>query len=232
MTKRAVFINTGFDPTIALDAVAALSLSTGDLLVLVYPLTINGPSKIRSENTITQIKAHLDLLKTRGRNIILKELSIGLADLKTSLAMLLDSIAEAKKSGLRVYLDLTGGVRAITVLMTLIAAWFPYLVDEITLVSEVNQMRISLPVIPTAVLNDWTLCAVLEIVALRGNVKRKDLCRDLGISESSISRAVTKLKNMRLLDEELRTLYLNDKFKILEPFFTRLIKYNNFQKMK
>jgi len=230
--KKAVFVNTGFDPSAALDVLAALGLSTGDLLILVFPMTMDGPSKLRSEQTRKQIKTHLDLLKTRGRNIRLREVELNIADVKSSLTILVDSIAEVKNAGYKVYLELTGGVRAITVLMTLISTWFANLVDEITLISEVTQERIYLPIIPPPVLNERLLGVILGIVSAKGNVKRKDLSKEIGVSESSVSRAVSRLKDLGLLEETLRTLSISDKFENVSLIFNRLAEYLHFQKLK
>lgn len=232
MSKKAVFINIGFDPTAALDVLAALGLSTGDLLVLVYPAATDGSSKLRSEQARTQIKTHLDLLKTRGRCITLREMELNVADVKASLAILVDAIAEVKKGGYKVYIELTGGVRIITVLMMLISACFANLVEEVTLISEVTQERISLPIIPPPVLNERLLGTILGVLANKGNAKRKELSKEIGVSESSISRAVSRLKNLGLLDEGLRILSISDKFKNMSPIFSRLVKYIHFQELK
>ena len=232
MSKKAVFVNIGFDPSAALDVLAALGLSAGDLLILVFPATTDGPSKLRSEQTRAQIKTHLDLLKTRGRNIRLREIELNVADVKASLTILVDVIAEVRKAGYKVYLELTGGVRVITVLMMLISTSFANLVEEVTLISEVTQERISLPIIPPPVLNERLLGAILGVLANRGNVKRKELSKEIGVSESSVSRAVSRLKNLGLLEETLRILAISDKFKNVSPIFNRLVEYLHFQELK
>jgi len=232
VSKKAVFVNIGFDPTAALDVLAALGLSTGDLLMLVYPAATDGSSKLRSEQTRTQIKTHLDLLRTRGRSIALKEMELNVADVKASLATLVDAIAEVKRAGYKVYIELTGGVRIITVLMMLVSACFSNLVDEVTLISEVTQERISLPIVPPPVLNERLLGAILGVLANKGNAKRKELSKEIGVSESSVSRAVSRLKNLGLLNESLRTLSISDRFKNVSPIFSRLVEYLHFQELK
>ncbi|MDJ0270748.1 MAG: hypothetical protein NXY59_09465, partial [Aigarchaeota archaeon] len=88
MSRRAVLINMGFDPTASLDIVSAMSLSSGDMLIAVYPKSGDEVSRLRSEQARTQIKNYVSMLKTTGRNVKYEELELNLEDIATAIDVL------------------------------------------------------------------------------------------------------------------------------------------------
>ena len=222
MGRNAVFINMGFDPTASLDIVSAMSLSSGDMLIAVYPKSGDEVSRLRSEQARTQIKGHVNMLKAIGRDIKYEELELNLDDMASAIDKLLDFIERIRKLGYRVYFELTGGIRAITVIMVLVSIWFSSYVDEITFIVEVTRERIRLPVISPLDVSNKPVKDVLRFMSSGSAVRRRDLCTELGVSESSVSRAVSSLKKLGIVDEELRVISINDKFRVLAPIFKRL----------
>lgn len=221
MASKAVFVNIGFDPTPALEIVSTLNLSSGDRLVVVYPRNDDSSLAHRGEQTRQFIKSHLAMLRSRGRNIAYRELELGLDDLNGCVNSLVDALSNTKKEGFKVFFELTGGVRSITVLMSIVACWVDQ-VEAITLITETGSSRISLPVLPVKILTSNVLRRVVGIVASKEGVRRKTISEETKLSMSTISRAVTALKRMGVLKEELRTLTLNDRFKCLSGLVARL----------
>jgi CRISPR locus-related DNA-binding protein len=219
MVKKAVIVNMGFDPTATLDIISATPLSSNDLLVLIYPKTADDISKLRNEQARTQIKNYVNALKTTGRGIELREIEIELTDASSSIDELLGMLIELKRRGFYVYFELTGGVRAITVIMCLLSIWFPQLVDELTYVIEVTRVRKSIPVISPAQLSSKTVLNVLYFLAEKKQAKRKDICEALDVSESRVSRIVSFLKKLGIVEERLRVISLSDRFANYTPIF-------------
>lgn len=222
MANRAVFINVGFDPTATLESISALSLSSGDLLVVVYPKAGEESSRLRGEQTRSQIKAHIDMLGALGRRIEYREVEVDLNHISDSMGLLADALREAGERGFKIYLELTGGVRAITILMVILSLWVPRHIEAITLISETSRERIYLPVISPTILNDRTTRRILGVISSCGDVKRRELSSRLGISESSVSRSVSRLKRLGLVREEVRVLSLDDRFRPFSTLFSRL----------
>lgn len=219
MGGRAVFINVGFDPTASLDIVSAMTLSSGDLLVAVYPKSGDEVSRLRSEHARSQINNHVSMLRALGRNIEYKELELDLKDIVKSIDVFLDFLKGVKREGRTVYFELTGGVRTITVIMVLISVWFPNFVDELTFIVEVTRERVSLPVISPLEISKGRVKDILKIMSSCSSVRRKDLCNELRVSESSVSRAISFLKRRKIVDEKLRVVSLNEKFRALSSIF-------------
>jgi len=222
MTRKTVFINMGFDPTASLDIISTLSLASGDQLVLVYPQSTEEYSRLRSEQARTQVKNYVNTLRTLGRDIGYRELELNLNDLESAILSLLDDIISAKKKNYKTYFELTGGTRTITILMTLISIWFADYVDEITFVVEVTRERYNLPAISPLQVKKNHMKRILATLSSTTSIKRKELCEILGVSQSSVSRAVSELKKAGLVEEELRVISLSERFKILRPFFKYL----------
>ncbi|MCS7136680.1 MAG: MarR family transcriptional regulator [Nitrososphaerota archaeon] len=222
MVKRAVFVNMGFDPTAALEIISALSLSSNDLLIVVYPKPIEEISRLRSEQARSQIKNYVNTLRATGREIGFKELDLDLVEMSNAIERLIETMIEVKKDGFYVYFELTGGVRAITVIMSLLSMWYPSLVDEITYVVEVTRERCNIPVLSPAQLSSRAAARVLAFIADRKHVKRKDICKELGVSESYVSRSISSLKKYGLVEERLRVVSLNVRFTNYIPIFRRL----------
>jgi len=219
MGGRAVFINVGFDPTASLDIVSAMTLTSGDLLVAVYPKSSDDVSRLRSEHARAQINSHVNMLRTLGRNIEYRELELDLKDLVNAIDVFLDFIKEVKKEGRAVYFELTGGVRTITIIMVLLSIWFPNFVDELTFVVEVTRERVSLPVISPIDISRRPVKEVIRLMSSYSSVRRRDLCRELRVSESSVSRAISFLKKRKIVDEKLRVVSLSEKFRTLSSIF-------------
>ncbi|MEM0483020.1 MAG: ArsR family transcriptional regulator [Nitrososphaerota archaeon] len=222
MAKKAVFVNMGFDPTATLEIISATSLSSNDLLVLVYPRTTDDISRLRNEQARTQIKNYVNALKTTGRGIELREIELELSDTSSDIDELLGILMDLKRRGFYVYFELTGGVRAITVTMCLLSVWFPNLVDELTYVIEVTRVRKSIPVISPAQLSSKTVLSVLSFLAEKRQAKRKDISEALDVSESRVSRIVSFLKKLGIVEERLRVISLNDRFAHYTPIFKNL----------
>ena len=220
--KKMVFINMGFDPTASLDIVSTLSLSSGDKVVVVYPRSVEESSRLRSEQARTQVKNYITTLRTLGRRIGYEELELNLGNLEDAVESLLDAVMSAKGGGYRVYFELTGGTRAITILMTLVAAWFADCVEEITFIVEVTRSRGSVPVVSPVQLGKNHTRRVLAVVSSRPAVRRREVCRLLGMSESSVSRAISQLKSLGIVEEKLRVVSLSERFNILRPIFRHL----------
>ena len=222
MAKKAVFVNMGFDPTATLEIISATSLSSDDLLVLVYPKTTDELSRLRNEQARTQIRNYVNALRTSGREIELRETELELTDTSGGIDELLEMLMDLKRRGFYVYFELTGGVRAITVIMCLLSAWFPHLVDELTYVIEVTRVRKSIPVISPAQLSSKTVLSVLSYLAEKRQARRRDICEALGVSESRVSRIVSFLKRLGVVEERLRVVSLSDKFSHYIPIFKNL----------
>lgn len=222
MTGRAILVNIGFDPTATLEIIAATSLASNDLLVLVYPKTDDELSRLRSEQARTQIKSHVNILRATGRKIGIKELELDLTDISGAVDKLIETLIELKKRYFYVSFEFTGGVRAITVLMSLLSTWFPHLVDELTFVIEVTRVRKSIPIISPLQFTSKAAVNVLAFLADKKHVKRKDICRELGLSESYVSRIISSLKRHGILKESLRVVSLNDEFSLYVPIFKGL----------
>lgn len=220
---RAVFVNMGFDPTATLEIISALSLSSGDLLILIYPKTVEKTSSLRSEQARSQIKNHISVLKTSGRELRVKELELDLSDLSASISKLVEVMTDVKKDGYYVYFELSGGVRAVTIAMSLLAAWYPSLVDEITYLVEVTRERQSIPALSPVSLSSKSVVNVLAFIADRKSVRRKEIARELGVSESYVSRSISYLKKTGLVVEKLRVVSLNEKYSTYAPIFKRLV---------
>ncbi len=222
MAKKAVFVNMGFDPTATLEIISTTSLSSNDLLILVYPKTTDDVSRLRNEQARTQIKNYINALKTTGRRIELKEIELELSDTSSDIDELLGILIDLKRRGFYVYFELTGGVRAITVTMCLLSTWFPYLVDELTYVIEVTRVRKSIPVISPAQLSSKTVLNILSFLIDRKQVRRKDICKALNVSESCVSRIISFLKKLGIVEERLRIVSLSNKFSYYTSIFKNL----------
>ncbi|MEM4591689.1 MAG: MarR family transcriptional regulator [Nitrososphaerota archaeon] len=224
MVGKAVFVNMGFDPTATLEIISATSLSSSDILALVYPRTFDDISRLRSEQARTQIRNHINVLRTTGRNIELIELEIDLSDTSSAIGRLIETLIEIKRRGFYVYFELSGGVRAITVIMSLFSAWFPGLVDELTFVVEVTRVREKIPVISPFQLSSMKAFDILSLLADRRHLRRRDICKELGVSQSYISRLISRLKSMGVVEESLRVISLNVRYACYIPVFKNLKK--------
>ncbi len=223
MAKRAVFVNLGFDPTAALDIISALQLSSGEQLILVYPTGTEESANIRGEQARNAVKTQVTLLRAAGRRIRLDELPLDLKTLTSSLEQLIERICAAKKEGYSIVLELSGGVRAITVLMTMVSMWFPRMVNELSFIVEVTRQRISIPALSPLLLSSNSLLKVLAYASLKSEgVKRRDIAKALHMSEGSVSRAITRLKKMGIVSEKLRVLTIHEKYSTLTPVFKRV----------
>ncbi len=222
MVQRSVFINIGFDPTATLDIISTLSLGSGDQLVVVYPKSTEEYARLRSEQVRSQLKNYINTLRTLGRDIGYKEVELNLANLEEAVENLLEAVKDAKKENHTVYFELTGGTRTITILMTLVAVWLADHVDELTFVVEVTRSRYSIPIISPLQVNKSHVKRVLALISSRPSVRRKEICDILGMSESSVSRAVSELKRLGIVEEKLRVVSLLKHFNVLSPIFKRL----------
>ncbi len=222
MGKRAVFVNFGFDPTAALDIISALQLSSGEQLVLVYPLGTEESANVRSEQARNTVKNQITLLRAAGRRIKVDELALDLRSLESSIERLIERMYAAKNDGYRIVLELSGGVRTITVLMVMISMWFPHLVDEFTLIVEVTRQRIVVPAVSPLLLSSNSSLKVLGCISMHSKgIRRRDVSYILRISEANVSRAVSRLKRMGLISEKLRVLTIHERYFILTPLFKR-----------
>jgi CRISPR locus-related DNA-binding protein len=224
VAKRAVFVNLGFDPTAALDIVSALQLSNGEQLVLVYPIGTEESASIRAEQARNAVKSQVTLLRAAGRRIKLDELALDLRTLDSALEQLINRIYTAKKDGYSIVLELSGGVRVITVLMVMISMWLPRLVDEFSLIMEVPRQRVTVPAISPLLLSSNSSLKVLGCASISSEgIRRRDIARMLHMSEGSVSRVVSKLKRMGLVSEKLRVLTVHEKYSVLTPLFKRVL---------
>jgi Iron dependent repressor, N-terminal DNA binding domain. len=223
VAKRSVFVNVGFDPTAALDIVSALQLTSGEQLILVYPAVTEEGASIRAEQARNAIRSQVTLLRAAGRKIRLDELALELRSLESSLERLIDRLFAAKNDGYSIVLELSGGVRIITVLMVMVSMWFPRLVDEISLIVEVTRQRVIVPTISPLLLSPNSSLKVLACTSTSSEgIRRKDIARTLHMSEGSVSRAVSRLKRMGLVNEKLRVLTIHEKYSVLTPLFKRV----------
>ncbi len=222
MAKRAVFVNLGFDPTAALDVVSALSMTSGEILVLVYPADTEESSSIRAEQARNAVKSQVTLLRAAGRRIKLDELSLDLRFPGLSLERLIDKIVDSKNNGYSVVLELTGGVRTITILMVMVSMWFPGLVNELSFIVEVTRQRMVVPAISPLSLASNSSLKVLACIARNSTgIRRRDVARALQMSEGIVSRAASRLKKMGLIDERIRVLTISERCVVLLPLFKR-----------
>ncbi len=223
MAKRAVFVNLGFDPTAALDIISALQLSSGEQLILVYPAGTEESANIRGEQARNAVKTQVTLLRAAGRRIRLDELPLDLKTPTSSLEQLIERMCAAKKEGYSIVLELSGGVRAITVLMAMVSMWFPRLVSELSFIVEVTRQRISVPALSPLLLSSNSSLKVLAYASLKSEgVRRRDIAKALHMSEGSVSRAITRLKKMGIVSEKLRVLTIHEKYSMLTPVFKRV----------
>ncbi len=223
MAKRAVFVNLGFDPTAAIDVISTHQLSSGEQLILVYPAGIEESASIRAEQARNAVKNQVTLLRATGRKIKLEELDLDLKSPTSSLEQLIERMCTAKKEGYSIVLELSGGVRAITVLMVMVSMWFPRLVNELSFIVEVTRQRIVVPAISPLLLSSNSSLKVLAYASSKSEgVKRRDISKALHISEGSVSRAITRLKKMGLVSEKLRVLTIHEKYSMLTPVFKRI----------
>ena len=222
MTRKMVFINMGFDPTASLDIVSTLSLISGDQLVVVYPRSAEEYSRLRSEQARTQVRNYINTLRTLGRDIGYRELELDLTSLEASVENLLKAVKSAKEENYTVYFELTGGTRTITILMTLVAVWFSDYIDELTFIVEVTRSRYSVPTVSPLQVNKNHIKRVLALISSRSSVRRKEICSILQMSESSVSRAVSELKRLGIVEEKVRVVSLSERFNVLSPLFKHL----------
>jgi hypothetical protein len=223
MAKRSVFVNLGFDPTAALDVVSAFQLTSGEQLILVYPVSTEEGSSIRAEQARNAIKSQITLLRAAGRRIKLDELVLELRSLEASFEQLIDRIYAAKKDGYSIILEVSGGVRIITVLMVMASMWFPKLVDELSLIVEATRQRVTIPIIsPLLLSSNSTMKVVACTSTRREGIRRREIAKILRMSEGNVSRAVSRLKRLGLIDEKLRVLTIHERYSVLTPLFRRL----------
>jgi len=225
MGKKAVFVNMGFDPTASLDIMSALSLASGDRLVVVYPRSIEESPRLRSEQARGQVRNYISTLRALGRDIGYGELELNLENLSEAIESLLTAVKSLKGEGYSVYFELTGGTRAATILMMLVAFWFADYVDEITFIIDVTRDRYRMPVVSPIQVNKNHVRRVLAVIASHSSVRRREICNTLGMSESSVSRAISELKRGGIVEERLRTVSLSERFNVLSPIFKHLDTY-------
>jgi len=222
VAKRSVFVNLGFDPTAAIDVFSALQLMSGEQLVLVYPLSAEESANIRAEQARNAIRSQVTLLRAAGRRIKLDELALDPTSLESTLEKLIERMYAAKKDGYNIVLELSGGVRVISILMVMISLWFPRLVDEFSLIMEVNRQRVIVPALSPLLLFPNSSLKILSCVSMHGEgIRRKDVVKMLHMSEGNVSRAVSRLKRLGFVNEKLRVLTINEKYSALTPLFKR-----------
>ncbi|GBC69901.1 hypothetical protein HRbin01_01606 [archaeon HR01] len=220
MGKRIVYINMGFDPTASLDIVS--SLSSGDMLVMVYPSSLEKTSIVRGEQARSQVRSYVDTLRASGREIAYEELEIDLSTLEKAVESLLTSVKRAKEEGYRVSFELSGGTRGGAIIMMLISSWCADYVDEITFIVDTTRVRHTMSTLSPLNINKKFVSRVLAVVASNTSIKRRDLCQSLGVSESSVSRAVSYLKRLGVVEDKLRVISLDERYGTLRPILKTL----------
>jgi CRISPR locus-related DNA-binding protein len=220
---KAVLVNMGFDAIPAMDVISYLKLGRGDIITLVSPVSRDEGAITRGEQARAQVRSYVAALRAAGRGITLNELAVDLSEPGDAFSRIAALAKSYKERMGHVVLELSGGARMLTALMVMMALLCPGLVDEVTLLNDVTRNRLAIPVSGLSLLPPGSkLRKVLGLIASKGGAKRAEIAEALDSSPASVSRAVTKLKRLGLVEERLRVLSLAREHAELAKLFSSL----------
>jgi len=192
----AYLVNFGFDTSIILELLTEYCPKTGDRIVLMKPKDDTG-SFARAARAVSEIKSLVSTLREANRLVELEELGLDASDPVQAAAEIADKALRLRKSFERIIVDVSGGVRSITVAAMFSATLNTNLFDEITMLAEPSRRRVNLPLKEAHELKEDHLAITLIEASCNRNLKSIGL--RLKTTESSISRRINKLEEMGLV---------------------------------
>jgi len=192
----AYLVNFGFDTSIILELISEYSPRTGDKIVLLRPK--DEPIALeRATKAVNEIKSLISTLREANRLVELQDISLETSDPLQASAEIANEALRLREDFGRIVMDISAGVRTITVAAITCATLNPHLFDEVTMLAEPLRQRVRLPVREVLELKDVRLAMTLVEASLNRDLK--SIAQKLKTTESSISRRLTKLERVGLV---------------------------------
>lgn len=195
----AYLVNFGFDTSIILELVSEFSPKTGDKIVLLRPIDEIGIPE-RAARAVNEIRGLVSTLREANRLIELQDITLDTSNPIQVTADIANAALKLRETFERIVVDVSAGVRPITVATMLCAALNPALFDEVTMLTEPSRRRIRLPIREALELKVDRLAMTLAEASCNRDLKSLGL--KLRTSEASVSRRITQLERIGLVSHK------------------------------
>ena len=194
MSGKRLYISLGFDVTNLLGSLFDRGFGSGDSLVLIIPKNRSE----RNEEAIKGVELLLSELRSRGCKIDMEILELDEHMPLESLRLLITHIKEWDGE---VYLDAVGGLRVLCVIMTIATLLVPKRDVHLTSIAENSGRRVGIPRMSLSLLVYLTRAKLDVLVAIDGCGYIEELEKALGKNKSTLSRHLTSLEGMGLIEK-------------------------------
>jgi len=193
--RTAFLINFGFDVSPFIDIISNYSPTTGDLIVLLRPQMEENSA--RAEKAVSEVKVILSTLKSANRSIDLEQFLVNASDPLTAASEIAEKLVKSRNTYNRIVADISGGIRPIMVAIMLCFIAKPNLFTEVTMLAEPTRQRVFVPLAEILEIKALGLARTLVQVSKGGNLK--SVGTRLGVTESSVSRYINRLKTLGMV---------------------------------
>ncbi len=195
--KKCIFISLGFDTSSVMKAFAEYNLHSGDKFIFVTPHAKHPRKKASKED----IRNLIEALLSRGVKLDYIFLTVNEESPKDMILQIIKVILN--HSDCHIYLEASGGIRAICVAMYIAGNVFSDRVKRCSAVLETTGKKINFPFItlpaslPSALETD-----LQEVRSTEGEVSLADLAIKMEKDRSTLSRQLNELEDYGLIERK------------------------------